>query len=158
VRGTKLVHMSEGITIQFWNDVICPMCPVGNVKLKQAIERFPHSDKVEIVYRSFRLRPGVPPHTVKEYLEGNHGKGTDVSSILIQVERMGADAGLVYMMAKTQAGDTMDAHRVMHLAQRESLQMSMVERIYKAHFAEEENIFDTETLVNLATEASRSFL
>jgi len=68
---------------------------------------------------------------------------------------MGADAGLVYKMAKTQAGDTMDAHRVVQLAKREALQMQTVECIYKAHFAEEENIFDKDTLVRLATDVGR---
>lgn len=144
--------MTQSITVEFWNDLICPMCPVGNVKLKQTLEQFSHKDKVEIIYRSFRLRPGVPPHTVKEYLERNHGKGTDVPSILAQVERMGADAGLVYKMSKTLAGDTMEAHRVMQFARSEGVQMQMVERIYKAHFAEEENIFDKDTLVRLAGE------
>jgi predicted DsbA family dithiol-disulfide isomerase len=75
-----------------------------------------------------------------------------VPSILAQVERMGADAGLVYKMAKTQAGDTMDAHRVVQFARREALQMQTVERVYKAHFAEEEDIFDKDTLVRLATD------
>jgi predicted DsbA family dithiol-disulfide isomerase len=65
---------------------------------------------------------------------------------------MGADAGLFYKMAKTQAGDTMDAHRIVQLAKREALQMQTVERIYKAHFAEEEDIFDKDTLVRLATD------
>ncbi len=138
--------------VEFWNNLICPMCPIGNVKLKEAIERFPHKDNVEVVYRSFRLRPGVPPHTVREYLERNHGKGTDVPSILAQVERMGADAGLVYKMAKTLAGDTMDAHRMVQFSKPEGLQMQMVQRIHKAHFSEEENIFDKDTLVRLAGE------
>jgi predicted DsbA family dithiol-disulfide isomerase len=65
---------------------------------------------------------------------------------------MGADAGLVYKMAKTQAGDTMDAHQTVQLAKREALQMQTVERIYKAHFADEENIFDKDALVRLATD------
>ncbi len=56
--------------------------------------------------------------------------------------RMGTDAGLVYKMAKTLAGDTIDAHRVVQFAKQEGLQSQTVERIYKAHFAEEENTFD----------------
>jgi predicted DsbA family dithiol-disulfide isomerase len=144
--------MSELITIQFWNDLICPMCPIGNVKLKQGIERFAHKDKVEIVYRSFRLRPGVSPHTVNEYLEGNHGKDTDVPAILAQVERMGAEAGLIYKMENTLAGDTMDAHRIVQFAKPEGIQKQTVERIYTAHFAGEANIFDKDTLVRLASE------
>jgi predicted DsbA family dithiol-disulfide isomerase len=63
---------------------------------------------------------------------------------------MGAEAGLTYKMANTLAGDTMDAHRVVHLAKSQGHQMQTVERLYKGHFAEEANIFDKDTLVRLA--------
>jgi len=32
--------MSKVITIQFWNDVICPACPIGNMKLKEGYRAF----------------------------------------------------------------------------------------------------------------------
>jgi predicted DsbA family dithiol-disulfide isomerase len=65
---------------------------------------------------------------------------------------MGAEAGLTYKMANTLAGDTMDAHRVVHFAKSHGLQMQMVERLHRSHFAEEANIFDEDTLVRLAGE------
>jgi predicted DsbA family dithiol-disulfide isomerase len=65
---------------------------------------------------------------------------------------MGAEAGLTYKMANTLAGDTMDAHRVVHFAKSRGLQMQTVERLHRGHFVEEANIFDTGTLVRLAEE------
>ena len=144
--------MTHSITVTFWGDLICPICPIGHAKLKAAIEQFPHKDDVEIVYRSSRLRPGVAPHTVESYLRQKYGADSDVAAILGQVEQMGADAGLTYRMAKTLAGDTLDAHRVVHLARSEGLQLQMVERLHQGHFAEEANIFDKDTLVRLAGE------
>jgi predicted DsbA family dithiol-disulfide isomerase len=144
--------MTQGITIQFWNDLICPICPIGQVMLKRGIAMFPHRDRVQIVYRSSRLRPGVATHTVDTYLKGKYGTDADIPSILKQVERMGAQAGLVYNMAATLAGDTMDAHRLVHLAQSQGLQTRAVERIHKAHFEENASIFDPDVLVCLAGE------
>jgi predicted DsbA family dithiol-disulfide isomerase len=53
--------MARSLTVQFWNDLICPICPIGHAKLKAGIELFPHKDSVEVAHRSSRLRPGVPP-------------------------------------------------------------------------------------------------
>lgn len=144
--------MTYTLTVQFWGDLICPVCPLGHAMLKAGIAQFPHRDSVEIVYRSSRLRPGIPPHTVTSYLKQKYGADADVASILGQVEQMGAEAGLTYKMANTSAGDTMDAHRVVHFAKSHGLQMQMVERLHKGHFAEEANVFDTDTLVRLAGE------
>jgi hypothetical protein len=44
---------------------------------------------------------------------------------------MGAEAGLTDKMADTLAGDTMDAHRVVHF------QLLTVEHLHSGHFAEE---------------------
>jgi predicted DsbA family dithiol-disulfide isomerase len=55
-------------------------------------------------------------------------------------------------MANTLAGDTMDAQRVVQFAKPKGLQKQTVERIYAAHFAEEANIFEKDTLVRLAGE------
>lgn len=142
--------MNEKIKVEFWGDLICPMCPIGYVNLKKAIGQFPEKHNIDIFYHSFRLRPGVPPHSVDEYLKGNHGPDANVPQILFHVEEWGASAGLIYKMAKTKAGDTMDAHRVVHFANSKGMQMEAVDRIQQAHFAEEENIFDIDTLVRLA--------
>lgn len=144
--------MAETLTIQFWNDLICPMCPIGHAQLQQALAGFPEAAKVKLIYRTSRLRPGVAPHSVETYLQGKYGKDKSVAPILAMVEQMGAEAGLVYKMGNTLAGDTMDAHRLMHLAQSQGLQERAVELIHAAHFTREGNIFDKETLLNLAVE------
>lgn len=146
--------MEPKIIVQMWGDVICPMCPIGHVNLKKAIQIFAHKENVEIVYHSFRLRPGVAVHSVDEYLKRNHGPNTNVAEILAEVEQWAAAAGLTYKMSKTLAGDTKDAHRLIHFAKSKGLQMKAVERIQLAHFAEEQNIFDTKTLLRLAEEIS----
>jgi len=139
--------MTQSLTIQVWHDLICPICPIGRVKLNQGIELFAQKARVEVLYRSYRLKPGVAPYTVYSYLKQQYSKDADVGAILAPVERMGAAAGLTYRMANTWAGDTLDAHRLVHLAHSEGLQARAVERIQRAHFTEEMNIFDKEALV-----------
>ncbi|WP_159014318.1 DsbA family protein [Acidisoma sp. S159] len=114
--------MTYALTVQFWGDLICPVCPVRHAMLKAGVAQFPHRESIEIVYRSSRLRPGIPPHRVNSYLKQKCGAEADIASILGQVEQ-GAEAGLTYKMANTLAGDTMDAHRVVHFAKSRGLQM-----------------------------------
>ena len=39
---------------------MCPWCYIGKRRLETALERFPHRDQVEVVWRSFQLDPSVP--------------------------------------------------------------------------------------------------
>ena len=51
------------------------------------------------------------------------------------------------------AGNTFDAHRLIHLAGERGLQDAMKERLLRAYMTEGEAIGDREVLVRLATEA-----
>ena len=46
--------------VEVWSDVVCPWCYIGKRRLETALERFPHRDDVEVVWRSFQLDPSVP--------------------------------------------------------------------------------------------------
>ena len=69
------------------------------------------------------------------------------------METMAAAEGLEYHLTeKGQSGNTLDAHRLVHLAASHDRQDSMMERLYKAYFTEQRSIFDVESLVSLAVE------
>ena len=46
--------------VEVWSDVVCPWCYIGKRRLEAALERFPHRDQVEVVWRSFQLDPSIP--------------------------------------------------------------------------------------------------
>ena len=41
--------------IEVWSDIVCPWCYIGKRRLETALARFPHKDRVEVVWRSFQL-------------------------------------------------------------------------------------------------------
>ena len=47
--------------VEIWSDLVCPWCYLGKRRLEQALERFAHRDRVDIVWRSFELEPDSPP-------------------------------------------------------------------------------------------------
>src|SRR5579875_1633411 len=68
------------------------------------------------------------------------------------VTAVAAGEGLDYHLATATGGNSFDAHRLVHLAAGESRQEDMEERLFAAHFVDNEAIGDHETLVRLAAE------
>ncbi len=71
-----------------------------------------------------------------------------------KMEQTAAADGLEYHLTEAgQTGNTLDAHRLVHLAADHGLEDTMLERLYKAYFTEQRSVFDVESLVGLAGEA-----
>jgi predicted DsbA family dithiol-disulfide isomerase len=146
--------VSAPLTIQLWSDLICPFCWIGERRLEQALASVPQRDQFRIVYRSFRLMPGVAPHPVEAMLAQRYGAGPEqLAQMHAQVENMAADVGLNYKLAGTLAGDTIDGHRLAQFARTQDLQHEVIWRFYRAYFSEHQSLFDRDTLLRLAVEA-----
>ena len=42
---------------------MCPFCYIGKRKFDNALEQFSHRDKVEVIWKSFDLAPGLKTDT-----------------------------------------------------------------------------------------------
>ena len=133
--------------IEVWSDVVCPWCYIGKRRLESALAEFPH--EVEVVWRSFQLDPGapvVPTETVAESLGRKYGGGPEAGARMIDnVEAVAAEEGLVYRLHAAQRANTVDAHRVLHLALEHggpTLQGAVKEALLAAYFTEARNVAD----------------
>jgi predicted DsbA family dithiol-disulfide isomerase len=106
--------------VEIWSDVVCPWCYLGKRYFEQALERFPHRDEVEVIYRSFELDPSAPPGVTTptvETLAGKYGMGLEQArEAQRQMEQRAAQAGLTFRMEDLRSGNTRDAHRLLQLA------------------------------------------
>ncbi len=66
--------------------------------------------------------------------------------------RVAATEGLEFHMSESKGGNTLDAHRLLHLAAEHGLQRELKERLMRAYFTEGEPIGERETLARLAAE------
>ena len=142
------------VMVEIWSDVVFPWCYIGKANLSKALEDFPGD--VEVVYRSFQLDPGAPeePRSQIDYLGERYGGGREQALAMTrQVTEVAARAGLDFHLEDTQAGQTIDAHRLLHLAADRGVQMVLAERLFAAHFTEQRSIFDEQSLIALAVEA-----
>lgn len=149
----KVQTRTDGLKVEIWHDVICPFCPIGVSRFRKALDQFAGRDQVEVVYRSYRLQPGVAPHSVDEHIAHKFGPGQKAAPILKQVSQVAAQEGITYDLENTLAGDTLDAHRLLHLARAEGKQKALIERLHRGYFSEHANLFDRDTLLRLAVEA-----
>ena len=143
--------------VEVWSDVVCPWCYIGKRRLEAALERFPHRDEVEVVWRSFELDPTVPEghtHPTLPALAAKYGRGEDeMRAMMRHVEETAAGEGLRYHLADGVSGNTLLAHELLHLAAEHGLQAEVKERLLHAHFEQGRSVFDVDSLAALAVEA-----
>ncbi|TFV80142.1 DsbA family oxidoreductase [Blastococcus sp. CT_GayMR20] len=142
--------------VEVWSDVVCPWCYIGKRRLEAALERFPHRDQVEVVWRSFQLDPSVPEGETHATLPALAAKyGTSVEAMranMARVEEVAARAGLEYHLADGVSGNTLLAHQALHLAAERDRGGELKERLLHAHFEEGRSVFDVDSLAELAAE------
>jgi predicted DsbA family dithiol-disulfide isomerase len=108
------------------------------------------------VHHSFQLDPSFPAEQTEltvDMLSGKYGMSVDEAAAMeARMEETAAGEGLEYHMAGLRVGNTVDAHRVVHLAKERGLQDAMVEALFKAHFTEQRSVFTHDSLVDIAVE------
>ena len=143
--------------VEIWSDVVCPWCYIGKRRFESALATFEHRDQVGIVWRSFELDPGAPPERTGDYasrLARKYGMSHErAMGTLHHMTDVAAEEGLEFDFARTRAGNTFDAHRLLHLAGERGRQGELKERLLRAYFSEGEPVGDRGTLARLAAEA-----
>lgn len=144
--------------VEIWSDVVCPWCYIGKRRFESALARFPHRDRVELVWRSFELDPAAGPSpqepgSYAERLAGKYGGGlAQAQGMLDTMTTTAAAEGLDFRFDLARPGSTFDAHRLLHLALDRGVQDAVKERLDRATFTEGLRTSDREALVAVVTE------
>lgn len=142
--------------IEIWSDVVCPWCYIGKRRLERALADFPHRTDVEIQWRSFMLDPGAPTEpseSVAAALGRKYGGGEAAGHQMVaRVQAAAAEEGLDFAgHARSLHLNTLDAHRLLHLAGHEGVQGELKEALLAAYFTRGENLADHDVLTATAT-------
>ncbi|WP_175701914.1 DsbA family oxidoreductase [Burkholderia ambifaria] len=142
------------LTVEIWSDLICPWCWIGKRRFDEALAAFAHAGHVDVVLRAYRLMPGQPVEPVEAMLAGKYQMSpAQVDQMLRQVTDAAASVGLRYDLPGTSVGDTLDAHRLVKLAEATGRAHALTERLYRAYFCEHGSLFDHAALSDFAVEA-----
>ncbi len=146
--------------IEIWSDVVCPWCYIGKRRIENALAEFGHADEVEVHWRSYELDPGAPSEPTEGtavMLGRKYGQSpAGVQQMQDRVEAVAAEEGLVYRLSETLHLNTVDAHRVIHLAHEQGgneLQGRVKEALLRAYFTDARNVADHDVLREVAVGA-----
>ena len=142
--------------VEIWSDVVCPWCYVGKRQFEEALGRFGHADEVTVSWRSFELDPSSPHEvgmSMDRILERKYGMSADQARAANRrMTALAEGVGLEYHLDRVRAGNTFDAHRLIHLAATHGMGGALKERLLAAYFTEGRSVGDHVTLAELAAE------
>ena len=142
--------------VEIWSDVVCPWCAIGKRRFEAALAAFEHQDGVEVRWRSFELDQTAPRSvggSSAQRLADKYGVPLDQARAMEQrVTDLAAAEGLRFRYDIAQPGNTLDAHRLLHLAADRGVQPAVKDRLLRAYFSEGEPIADRDALVRLGAE------
>ena len=140
--------------IDVWSDIACPFCYIGKHHLQSAVAQLVNADNIHIHYRTFLLdanAPKQPQETIYQQLSRKYGMSIDEAKTSTQrIADQGKQIGLTFNFATLQSVNTIDAHRLIHLAAESNLAAEMKEALFKAYFTDSLNIADHRVLITLA--------
>ena len=141
------------------SDVVCPWCFIGKRNLERALEtwRTEHAGETPVVrWHPFQLNPQLPPGGVprKEYLEMKFGGPERAKEIYARVIAAGKRAGIDFAFDSIAVQpNTINAHRLLHLAGERGMQDAMSETLFRRYFLEGADLSNRETLADIAQSA-----
>jgi predicted DsbA family dithiol-disulfide isomerase len=147
--------------VEIWSDIACPFCYIGKRRFENALAKFPQRAQVEVVWKSYQLDPYFKPvlgQNIHQMLAEKKGWTEEHAKQLNQqVVTMAKEEGLNYNLDSIIPANTLNAHRLIHLAAKHGLQNEAKERLLSAYFTEGRNLNSKDVLGELAVEIGLSF-
>jgi protein disulfide-isomerase len=148
--------MENKLKIQIWSDIMCPFCYIGKRRIEEAVQLFEHKDAVEIEWKSFQLDASFiasPDDNMVEHLAEKYRKDNDwAQNMLDNMTQNARSAGLDFHFEKAVLANSLNAHRLLHLAKKYTLANDLEELLFKAYLTEGKNVNDLNTLAELGLE------
>jgi len=142
---------SDALTIDVVSDVVCPWCYLGEKRLEAALAEEPQP--VSVRWRPYQLDPTIPEGGIDraEYMERKFGRDGRLKAVHDQLVRLGAEVGISFAFDRIErAPNTLDAHRLIRWAASAGAQGAVVDRLFRAYFAEGRDVGDRAVLLDIA--------
>lgn len=148
--------MEKKLKVQIWSDIMCPFCYIGKRRIEDALQLFEHSAAVDIEWKSFQLDPSFiasEEDSLVEHLAEKYRKDTDwAQQMLDNMTQNAKNSGLDFHFEKAVMANSLNAHRLLHLAKKHKLANELEESLFKAYLTDGKNVNDLEVLAELGLE------
>jgi predicted DsbA family dithiol-disulfide isomerase len=139
--------------IEMWSDIICPICGVAQLRIRNAMKQFDHGDEVELIHRSFQVHPGISPDGITQtQLSLDAGMTVaEMESILRPMETGADDEGFGgYHAIDRTLGPTDLTHELLAYATSRGKHHEAWTTMFDAHFRTNRQLWTVEQLVEFA--------
>src|SRR2546421_6598628 len=144
------------LEISVISDVICPWCFIGKRRLEKAVATVEGQHEVRVRWLPFQLNPQMPKEGISRRVYRTRKFGSWERSLELdaQVAAAGAREGIHFAFDRMErTPNTLDAHRLIWLAQKEGVQDAVVEALFRAYFTEGRDISRAAVLLDVVAEA-----
>ena len=144
------------LAIEVISDVICPWCYIGKRRLEKAIAALGGPHGVRVQWHAFQLNPAMPKEGIsrREYRTRKFGSWERSLALDSKVIAVGETEGIRFAFDRIdRTPNTLDAHRLIWLAEQQGCQDAVVEALFRAYFTEGLDIGNRQVLIGLASGA-----
>jgi predicted DsbA family dithiol-disulfide isomerase len=142
------------LAVDVISDVICPWCYIGKRRLEKAVAAL--GGPVKVRWHAFQLDPAMPREGIsrKEYRTKKFGSWERSQELDARVVAVGKEVGIHFAFDRIErTPNTLDAHRLVGLAERRGVQDAVVEALFRAYFTEGRDIGNRQTLLDVVAGA-----
>lgn len=142
------------LAVDVISDVICPWCYIGKRRLEKAIAALGRT--VMVRWLPFQLNPTMPTEGVsrREYRTKKFGSWEHSQELDARVVAVGQSEGIPFAFDRIErTPNTLDAHRLIRLAERQGVQDAVVEALFRAYFTEGRDISNRQALLDVVAKA-----
>ena len=142
------------LSVEAISDVICPWCFIGKRRLEKAIAAL--DTPVKVRWLPYQLNPTMPKEGIsrREYRTKKFGSWERSMQLDANIVAAGKDEGISFDFERIErTPNTLDAHRLIWLAETEGVQDAVVEALFRAYFTDGRDISERRTLLDVVAEA-----
>src|SRR3954452_24075149 len=118
------------LAVDVISDVICPWCYIGKRRLEKAVAALDGKHEVRVRWLPFQLNPAMPKDGIsrREYRTRKFGSWERSLELDARVVAVGQSEGIPFAFDRIKrTPNTLDAHRLIWLADKQSVQDAVVE-------------------------------
>ena len=138
--------------VDIWSDVVCPFCFIVKKRLEAAAKE--SEIELEVHWHSFQLDPEAPVRqevSNSERLAQKYGRSVaEVEDMQRNIAAMAKQEGIEFNWEGANSGNTLNAHRIIHLAQSKGLGNEAQEAFFYSYMTQGLPIGERETLEDVA--------
>jgi predicted DsbA family dithiol-disulfide isomerase len=142
------------LSVEVISDVICPWCFIGKRRLETAIAAY--AAPMNVQWLPFQLNPTMPTEGIsrREYRTRKFGSWERSQELDARVIEVGREAGIDFAFDRiARTPNTLNAHRLIWLADKNGVQDAVVEALFRAYFTQGRDISNHQTLSDVVVEA-----